>query len=95
MKLKFRSPARTVRIWSRGQLTLPSELRRALRIGPDSTLEAFAVGDSVVLTPKRLAYPDLAREVTEAMAAEGLTLDDLLRDLEEQRERYNREGHGI
>jgi len=52
------------------------------------------VGRCLVLTPKRLLGPALAKDVEKAMKAKGLSLADLLRDLKEERQRYNREQYG-
>jgi hypothetical protein len=44
-----------------------------------------------VLTPVAPKMPELAREIERARIEAGLSTDDLLRTLREQRERYQRE----
>lgn len=80
-----------VKLWGRGQLTLPKELRDALHLDEDSQLTVFAVGRCIILTPKRLLRASLAREVQRAMKTQGLSLEDVLNALKEERRRYNRE----
>ena len=86
---------KSVKLWGRGQLTIPKEVREALKLDEEDQLSVFVVGRCMVLTPKRLLGPALAKNVQKAMKAKGLTLDDLLKDLREERRRYNREVHGL
>ena len=86
---------KAVKLWGRGQLTIPKEVREALKLNEDDQLSVFVVGRCMVLTPKRLLGPALAKDVQKAMKAKGLTLDDLLKDLREERRRYNREVYGL
>ncbi len=83
-----------VKLWSRGQLTIPKEVRRVMRLDDETQLSVFVVGRCLVLTPKRLLRASLAKDVTKAMTADGMSLDDLLGELKSERTRYNRAGHG-
>ena len=85
---------RSVKLWGRGQLTIPKEIRQALKWDEENHLSVFMVGRCLVLTPKRLLGPALAKDVEKAMKAKGLSLDDVLRDLRAERQRYNRERYG-
>jgi bifunctional DNA-binding transcriptional regulator/antitoxin component of YhaV-PrlF toxin-antitoxin module len=80
--------SRLVRVRSRGQLTIPQDLREALDLGEETGLNVFRVGKVLLMTPKRLQRASLASEVEREMKRERLTLDDLLKDLKGQRERY-------
>jgi AbrB family looped-hinge helix DNA binding protein len=86
---------KSVKLWGRGQLTIPKEVREALKLNEDDQLSVFVVGRCMVLTPKRMLGPALAKDMQKAMKAKGLTLDDLLKDLREERRRYNREVYGL
>ena len=83
-----------VKLWSRGQLTLPKEVRQALQLDGECQLSVFVVGRCAVLTPKRLLRAPLAKAVERTMKAEGLSLEELLRALKAERRRYNRERYG-
>jgi bifunctional DNA-binding transcriptional regulator/antitoxin component of YhaV-PrlF toxin-antitoxin module len=85
---------KAVKLWGRGQLTIPKEVRQALKLDQEDHLSVFVVGRCLVLTPKRLLGPALAKEVARSMKAKGLTLEDVLRDLKEERRRYNQERDG-
>ena len=84
---------KAVKLWGRGQLTIPKGLRQALKLDEDSQLTVFVVGPCLVLTPKRLLRASLARDVERTMKAKGMSLDDLLKTLKEERQRYHREAH--
>ena len=85
---EFSTTSRLVRIRSRGQLTLPQDLREALNLDEESGLNVFRVGKVLLMTPKRLQRASLASEVEREMKREGLTLENLLKDLKGQRKRY-------
>lgn len=80
-----------IKLWGRGQLTIPKDVRSALRLDETSQLTVFVVGRCLVLTPKRLLRTSLAKDVERSMKEQRLTLDDVLQSLKETRRRYNRE----
>lgn len=82
---------RPIKLWGRGQLTIPKEVRQALKLDETSQLSVFVVGQCLVLTPKRLLRPSLAKDVERSMKERGLSLDDLLQTLKEERQRYHRQ----
>lgn len=84
-----------VKLWGRGQLTIPKGIRRALHWDDQTVLNVFAVGNSLILTRKQLLGPSLAKEFQRAMKKQGLTLKDLLKALKEERRRYLRERYGL
>ena len=83
-----------VKLWGRGQLTIPKDIRQAMKLDQEDHLSVFVVGRCLVLTPKRLLGPALAKEVARSMKAKGLSLEDVLRDLKAERQRYNQEHYG-
>src|SRR3989338_5936854 len=85
---------KAVKLWGRGQLTIPKEVRQALKLDQDGLLSVFVIGRCLVLTPKRLLGPSLAKDVERSMKAKGLSLEDLLTDLKKEREHYNQERYG-
>lgn len=84
----------TVKVWGRGQLTIPASIRKELHLQEETTLTIVKVGDVLVLTPRRLVGDTVAKKAARAMTKAGLRLQDLLADLERQRDRYNRERYG-
>ncbi|MEW6325255.1 MAG: AbrB/MazE/SpoVT family DNA-binding domain-containing protein [Nitrospirota bacterium] len=83
-----------VKVWGRGQLTIPASLRKELHLDEEATLNVVKVGDALILTPKKLMGDAVAKKAGREMKKAGLSLDDLLLDLAKQRERYNRERYG-
>ena len=84
---------KAVKLWGRGQLTIPKELRQALNLDDDTILSVFMVGRCLVLTPKRLVRASLAKDIERTMKAKGLSLEELLSDLRAERQRYNRQAY--
>ena len=84
----------TVKVWGRGQLTIPASIRKELHLREEATLTIVKVGDVLVLTPRVLVGDQVAKKAARAMKKAGLRLQDLLADLDRQRDRYNRERYG-
>lgn len=84
----------TVKVWGRGQLTIPASIRKELKLDEDTSLTIVKAGDVVLLTPRKLMGDAVAKKASRAMKRAGLKLDALLADLKKQRERYNRERDG-
>ncbi len=84
----------TVQVRDRGVFTLPAEIREKYGIQPGDTFRLVDLDGIFVLTPMVPMVPELAREIERARLEAGLTTDDLLRGLREQRERYHREQGG-
>jgi bifunctional DNA-binding transcriptional regulator/antitoxin component of YhaV-PrlF toxin-antitoxin module len=82
---------RLIRMRSRGQITIPQELREALKIDETTGLNVLRVGKVLIMTPRRLERAFLAREMEKELKKEGLSLEDLIADLRTQRERYGSE----
>ncbi len=83
----------TVRIRERGQVTIPSSFRKDLGLGENDTLNMVKIDEMLILTPRKPFGDAVARKVESAMRRKGLTLDDLLANLKDQRRKYSRETH--
>ena len=84
----------SVKVRGRGQVTIPASIRKELDLGDDATLSVVKVGDVLMLTPRKLIGDAVAKKAARAMKKSGLRLEDLLTDLDKQRDRYNRERYG-
>jgi len=82
-----------VRVRSRGQLTIPQDMREALSLDENAGLSIFRVGKVLIMSPKRLQRASLAKEVEREMKRQKLTLKDLISDLRVQREKYLAEAY--
>ncbi|MGQ9825816.1 MAG: AbrB/MazE/SpoVT family DNA-binding domain-containing protein [Desulfotomaculales bacterium] len=80
--------ARKVRVWGKGQFTIPAEIRERLGIKEDSYLEVFQAGRAIIATPERLAVKELAESVQKEMSRGNVDLQCLLRELREGKHEY-------
>jgi AbrB family looped-hinge helix DNA binding protein len=87
--------ATTVQVRQRGTLTLPAEIRDRYNIQPGDSYRLIDLDGVLVLTPLAPMVPELAREIERARAEAGLSVEEMLADLREQRERYAAETYGI
>ena len=84
----------TIQVRQRGTLTLPAELRDKYKIQPGDTFRLVDLDGILVLTPMVPMVPELAREIERARIEAGVSLEELLSGLREQRERYYAENYG-
>lgn len=82
---------RTILVRKRGTLTLPAELREKYGIKPGDTFHLVDLDGVFILTPMAPLVPELAREIERLRKELGLSTEDLLAQLREQREVYYRE----
>lgn len=81
----------TVQVRQRGTVTLPAELREKYGIESGDTFRLVDLDGIFVLTPMVTMVPELAREIERARVEAGLSIEELLANLREQRERTYRE----
>jgi len=80
-----------VKLRERGQLTIPYEYRKELGLDKEDMLNVLKIGDVLILVPRQLAGDVISRKIESAMKKKGLTLDNILKNLREQRKRYSKE----
>jgi bifunctional DNA-binding transcriptional regulator/antitoxin component of YhaV-PrlF toxin-antitoxin module len=81
----------TVQVRQRGTLTLPADLREKYGIQPGDTYHLVALDGILILTPMVPMVPELAREIERMRIDAGLSVEELLEALREQREQYHTE----
>jgi AbrB family looped-hinge helix DNA binding protein len=81
-------------IKSRGQLTIPKKIRESSHLEEGQVVSIIPLGDSVIITPKRLDLDEARRQIRRIMKASGLSEKELLKGLEEERESLYRETYG-
>jgi AbrB family looped-hinge helix DNA binding protein len=84
----------TTEIKSRGQLTIPKKIRVMGHLEEGQVVSIIPVGDSVIITPKRLALDEARRAIRKLLKAAGLSEEDLLKGLQEEREGLYQETYG-
>jgi AbrB family looped-hinge helix DNA binding protein len=81
----------TIQVRSRGTITLPAELREKYGIENGDIFRLVDLDGVFVLTPMVPMVPELAREIEKARLEAGLSVDELLARLREQRQHYYQE----
>ena len=84
----------TTEIKSRGQLTIPKKIRVMGYLEEGQVVSIIPVGDSVIITPKKLELDEARREIKRILKATSLSEEDLLRGLQEEREKLYQETYG-
>lgn len=84
----------TAEIKARGQLTIPKKIREASHLEEGEVVSIIPVGDSIIVTPKRLELDEARRQFKKILKGSGLSVDELLKGLEEERESLYREKYG-
>ena len=76
----------------KGNLTLPVELRNKYGLTEGDIFTLIDMGDgSFLLTPRFSNINRLGDRITQILEDDGVSLDDLLNSLDEERERYYQE----
>lgn len=79
----------SIQVRKRGVVTLPAELREKYSIEEGDTFRLVDLDGVFVLTRKVTLVPELADEIERLRLEAGLTTDELLDALREQRARYH------
>lgn len=74
-----------VQVRQRGTLTIPAALRDKYGIRAGDTFHLVDLGGVFVLTPMVPMVPELAREIERLRVEAGLSMEELLQGLREQR----------
>jgi bifunctional DNA-binding transcriptional regulator/antitoxin component of YhaV-PrlF toxin-antitoxin module len=76
----------------KGVITLPVNLRRKYDLRPGDVLALSDLGEgALMITTRASRLAALGNQAAEIVQAEGMTLDEILQGLDEERERYYRE----
>jgi bifunctional DNA-binding transcriptional regulator/antitoxin component of YhaV-PrlF toxin-antitoxin module len=82
----------TIQVRKKGNITLPMDLRTKYKVNEGDIFTLIDMGDgSFMLTPRISQVNRLGDRVAEILSEEGVSLDDLLSTLDEEREQYYRE----
>lgn len=81
-------------IKSRGQLTIPKKIRDMSHLEEGQVVSIIPLGDSVIITPKRLELDEARRQIRKIVKASGISAEELLTGLKEEREKLYKETYG-
>lgn len=73
------------RVRDKGQVTIPSSIRGALKLSKDAVLSVSKVGDAILLMPRPSKFESAAGRFADRAKKESITLEDLLKDLRKLR----------
>ena len=73
---------------------MPAELRKRYRLESGDLLTVVDLGGVFVLAPEVSIISKIAQEIEQMREEAGLSLDDLLAGLDEQRRRFYKEKYG-
>lgn len=72
-------------IRSRGRLTIPKKIRESGPFKDGQMVSIIPIGDSIIITPKRLDIDEARRQIKRIAKSSGLSEKDLLNWLKEER----------
>jgi bifunctional DNA-binding transcriptional regulator/antitoxin component of YhaV-PrlF toxin-antitoxin module len=84
----------TIQVRERGVITLPAELREKYKIETGQIFRLVDLDGIFVFVPMVPIVPELANEIERLRLEAGLSMEDLLVSLREQREKYTTEKYG-
>jgi AbrB family looped-hinge helix DNA binding protein len=84
----------TGEIKARGQLTVPKKIRDMLKLETGQAVTFLTIGDSVIISAKRLDLDEARRQLRRIVKESGLSEAEILSDLKKEREALYRETYG-
>lgn len=84
----------TLQLRQRGTLTLPAKLRAKYNLEEGDVLTLVELDGVFFLAPRVSVVPKLAAEIERLRKEAGLSVEDLLEGLDEERRRYYEEHYG-
>lgn len=81
-------------IKSRGQLTILKKIREISHLEEGQVVSIIPVGDSVIITPKRLELDEARRQIRKILKESGPSIEEILEGLKEERKTLYRETYG-
>ena len=73
-------------IRNRGQLTIPKSIRDASHLEEGQIVSIIPLGDTILVTPQRLELDDARRQIKRILNQSGLSLEEVLKGIDEERD---------
>jgi AbrB family looped-hinge helix DNA binding protein len=83
-----------VRVQEKGQITIPTEVRRKLGLGKGDLVSVEETTNGVLITPQKVLALQALDRIGEILREKGLTFEDLMESGAEVREELVREQYG-
>lgn len=84
----------TSEIKARGQLTIPKKIRDISHLEEGQAVSIISLGDSLIITPKRLELDEARREIRKVLKSSKMTVEELMSGLREERDALYQETYG-
>lgn len=81
-------------IKSRGQLTIPKKIRDVIHLEEGQAVSIIPVGDSVIITPRRLELDEARRQIRRILKQSDCSVEELLVGLKEERTALYKDVYG-
>jgi len=81
-------------IRERGQLTIPKKVREKGTLYDGENVSIIPIGDSILVTPRKLELDEARLQMGRIMKASGATLEELIEGLEDERRALLEETYG-
>jgi AbrB family looped-hinge helix DNA binding protein len=81
-------------IKSRGQLTIPKKIREISNLEEGQAVTILPIGDSVLITPKKLELDEARRQLKKILRDSGCSLEELLAGIKGERKSLYKEIYG-
>jgi AbrB family looped-hinge helix DNA binding protein len=89
------SDRKFVRIQEKGQVTLPTELRRALGLKKGDLVAMTQTDEGILITPQQVVAMKALDRVGELLCAQGVSLEEMIESGREIRGQLIKEEYGI
>lgn len=84
-----------VRVQEKGQVTLPTEIRKKLGLKKGDLVAVVETADGVLITPQEVVAAKALDRIGEALREKGLSLDDMIETGREERAEVIKAMYGI
>jgi len=84
-----------VRVQEKGQVTIPSEIRRKLKLKKGDLVVFVETDAGVVIKPAEILVSDALEEIGRVLEAKGIDLDELLERGQERRGELIKREYGL
>ena len=84
----------TTRIGEKGQLTVPKQFREDLGLEAGAPFAVLRLGDGLILLPEQQRFDELCAEISNTLAAGGVTAEAVLDSLPDTRKRIYARRYG-
>jgi AbrB family looped-hinge helix DNA binding protein len=72
-------------IKARGQVTIPKQVRGMSHLEEGQTVSVIPIGDSILITPRRLELDEARRQMRRILKESGLSMEEILAGIDEER----------